>query len=91
MFCTLAGSLVVSAILYSQYTEFHLEYADYDLRTYNTLAIYQQTSDPVQDIVNKLNAEVLFKNSVEAIYSRLDPKFSSKVAPAIIWRILREE
>jgi hypothetical protein len=25
MFCTLAGSLVVSALLNSQYTEFHLE------------------------------------------------------------------
>jgi hypothetical protein len=33
MSSTLAGSLVVSAILYSQYTEFHLEYTDYDLRT----------------------------------------------------------
>jgi hypothetical protein len=50
MSSTLAGSLVVSALLYSQYTEFHLEYADYDLRTYNTLATHQRTSDPVQEL-----------------------------------------
>ena len=49
MFCTLASSLVVSALLYSQYTEFHLEYVEYDLRTYNTLATHQRTSEPVQD------------------------------------------
>ena len=32
MSSTLAGSLVVSALLNSQFTEFHLEYVDYDLR-----------------------------------------------------------
>ena len=35
----------------SQYTEFHLEYVDYDLRTYDTLATHQRTSDSVQDSV----------------------------------------
>jgi hypothetical protein len=44
-------ALVVSALLYSQYTEFHLEYAYYDLCTYNTLATHQRTSDPVQERV----------------------------------------
>jgi hypothetical protein len=42
-------------------------------------------------IDNKLNAEVLSKNSARAIYSRLDPKYSSKDAPTIGWRILKEE
>jgi hypothetical protein len=42
-------------------------------------------------IDNKLNAEVLFKNSAMAIYSRLDPKYSSKDALEIGRRILKEE
>jgi hypothetical protein len=42
-------------------------------------------------IDNKLNAEVLFKNSAVAIYSRLDPKYSSKNSLTIGWRIPKEE
>jgi hypothetical protein len=42
-------------------------------------------------IDTKLNAEVLFKNSAVAIYSRLDPKYSSKDTPVTGWRILNEE
>src|SRR4030088_959659 len=36
----------------SQYTEFHLEYVDYDLRTYDTLATHQRTSDSVQEVMS---------------------------------------
>jgi hypothetical protein len=42
-------------------------------------------------IDNKLNAEVLFKNPAVAIYPRLDPKYSSKDAPTIGWRIIKDE
>lgn len=59
--------------------------------------MYSQISEIIKSgiyrsyINNKLNAEVLFKNSAGAIYSRLNPKYSSKDTLVTDWRIPREE
>ena len=55
MSSTLAGSLVVSVLLNSQYTEFHLKYVDYDLRIQ-----YPGYSPAIpQNLLSRLNNDLI--------------------------------